>query len=130
MEAAVLLDRAVERLEETRAAQEEQATVWAIKFGVEIARHLVRREIAAGRHDVERIVRETLAQSGVGREACVVHLAPDDLGLLEGVLFRAGTALEADPTFSGEVHDDRAGTLRARSSRSLRSLERPDPEAT
>ena len=104
-EASVVLDRAVDRLEETRAALEEQATVWAVKFAVEIARHLVRREIAAGRHDVERLVRETLAQSGVGREACVVHLAPEDLAALEGVAFRAGTALEADPTVSrGEVH--------------------------
>src|SRR5262245_6858198 len=68
-ESATLFDAAVARLEDERVAREEQASAWAVRFAVEIARHLLRREVTAGHYDVEQIVRETLARSGVGRGA-------------------------------------------------------------
>ncbi len=103
--AAARLDAAVEHFETARLEQETEATEFALRFAVEIARHLVRKEIAAGTHDVERIVRETLSQSGVDRGQCVVHLSPEDHATLHGVAFRSGTRLEADPTVArGDVH--------------------------
>jgi flagellar biosynthesis/type III secretory pathway protein FliH len=77
----------------------------ATRLAVEIARTLLRQELEAGRYDLERIVRETLQASGVGRGACVVHLNPADVARLEGVPFRAGTTIESDPEVpAGDVH--------------------------
>lgn len=132
-EASALLDRAIERLEATRASLEEEATIWAVHFAVEIARHLVRREVEAGRHDIERIVRETLAQSGVGREPCVVHLSPEDVTALHGVPFRNGTVIEVDPMVArGEVHVTTAQGLFVREIDAILAalLERLTREAT
>src|SRR5688572_28908290 len=103
--AAARLDSAAERLESARVALENDAYVFALRFAVEVARHLVRREIAAGSHDVERIVRETLGLSGVDRGHCVVHVSPEDHAALAGVSFRSGTLLEPDPSVArGDVH--------------------------
>jgi flagellar biosynthesis/type III secretory pathway protein FliH len=76
---------------------------------MEITRALVRAEVRAQRHDVEKIVRETLAAAATERGPCVVHLNPDDLARLEGVRFRAGTRLEADSGVRrGDVHVESA----------------------
>ena len=94
--AAGALLKAAERLEAYRAEADGAAAHTAVELAVEIARHLLAVEIQAGRHDVERIVRDVLAASGVGRGECVVHLHPDDAAALAGVAFRAGTRLEPD----------------------------------
>ena len=103
--AARALEAAVARLEEERDRVLEALAGDAVGLAVAIARTLVRAEIEAGRADVERIVRETLAASGVGRGACVVHLHPADAARLERVSFRAGTRIEADHEVArGDVH--------------------------
>jgi flagellar biosynthesis/type III secretory pathway protein FliH len=96
--AAGKLEHACERLAAELAAD-------AVELAVEIARSIVRAEVAQNRHDVERIVRETLAASGVGRGACIVHLHPLDAERLKHVPFRSGTKIEADPgVAAGDVH--------------------------
>ena len=102
--AARALAQAVERLEAFQDQAHDSLARTAAELGIEVARHLVAREVEAGRHDVERIVRETLRESGVGRGPCVVHLHPEDAASLEHVPFRAGTRLESDLTVGrGEV---------------------------
>jgi flagellar biosynthesis/type III secretory pathway protein FliH len=97
------------RASESLHAAQEQANADlardATRLALEIARTLLRTEIDAGRYDIERIVRETLQASGAGRGSCVVHLNPVDVARLEGVVFRVGTRLEADPEVPpGDVH--------------------------
>jgi flagellar biosynthesis/type III secretory pathway protein FliH len=104
-EAAAVLDRAVERLSalevEARAALARAAT----ELALEIARTLLRREIADGNYDLERIVREALGEAAVGRSPCVVHLNPTDHARLSVARFRSGTKLEADEGVArGDVH--------------------------
>lgn len=102
---AAALEGALERLDEAGRRAEQELPARAVELALVIARRLLRVEIDAQRYDLERIVRETLAQSGVGRGSCVVHLNPRDLELLDGVPFRAGTRLEADPAVDrGDVH--------------------------
>lgn len=92
------LDAAAER------AQEELAQT-SVELAVEIARLLVGMRVEAGEYDLESIVRGALADSDVGRGACVVHLNPEDHERLAEVHFRSGTALEADPNLPrGDVH--------------------------
>lgn len=99
------LDEAVERLEAALVELRAEAERNAVELALGIARQLVRAELSEGTHDVERIVRDTLAQSGVGRGACVVHLHPADFERLRNVVFRAGTKLEADEDVPrGSVH--------------------------
>lgn len=124
---APLLERALADLE----TQREQATARlaqdAATLAVEIAREITRSEIRAGRHDIERIVREALAASGVGRGEAQVHVHPTDAARLAEVPFRANTTVEADPSLRvGDVHvtcargvlvreiDDALNTLRER----------------
>jgi flagellar biosynthesis/type III secretory pathway protein FliH len=103
--AAGALLRASESLESARQQGAADIARDAARLGIEIARTLLRCEIDAGRYDIERIVRETLHASGAGRGACVVHLNPVDVARLEGVVFRVGTKLEADPEVPpGDVH--------------------------
>lgn len=103
--AAGALRRAGEALENAARLTSENVARDAVQLGVEIARTLLRHEIDAGHYDIERIVRETLQASNAGRGACVVHLNPADLARLEGVPFRAGTTLEADPEVApADVH--------------------------
>lgn len=102
---APLLERAVADLD----AQREQALARlaqdAATLAVEIARELTRSEIRASRHDIERIVREALAASGVGRGEALVHVHPSDAARLADVPFRANTRIEADPALrAGDVH--------------------------
>jgi flagellar biosynthesis/type III secretory pathway protein FliH len=102
---AATLDAALEEIETLRASAVARLAQDAAQLSVEIARELVRCETRAGRHDIERIVRETLAAASVGRGACVVHLHPKDAARLERVHFRARTQIEADPAVAeGDVH--------------------------
>jgi len=103
--AAGALNKAGEALEEAARTASNDLARDAVRLGVEIARTLLRHEIDAGRYDMERIVRETLQASNTGRGACVVHVNPADLKRLEGIAFRAGTTLEADPEVApADVH--------------------------
>lgn len=103
--AGACLDSAVVRLavfeEESRAALARTAA----ELALEIARTLLRTELARGNYDLERIVRETLSEASVGRSACVVHLHPADHARLADVRFRSGTRLEPDEGVArGDVH--------------------------
>lgn len=103
--AGELLDQAVAHL--AALAEEFQAALarTAAELALEIARTLLRTEIARGSYDLERIVRETLGEASVGRSACVVHLHPADHARLANVRFRSGTRLEPDEGVSrGDVH--------------------------
>ena len=102
---AATLDAALAEIESLRESAVARLAQDASGLAVEIARELVRCEIKAQRHDIERIVRETLAGTSVGRGACVVHLHPKDAARLERVHFRARTQIEADPAVAeGDVH--------------------------
>jgi flagellar biosynthesis/type III secretory pathway protein FliH len=90
--AAGALERAAAELEVAHGS----ASKLAVEMALEIARVLLRREAKAGNYDLEKLVRETLAVSGVDRGRCVVHVHPDDAKELEAVTFRAGTVVEAD----------------------------------
>lgn len=103
--AARALEAAVEAFAAAAVEREQALARDAIELALVVARRILRKEVDAGRYDLERIVRETLAASGAGRGACVVHLHPDDLAALQGVPFRAGTELQADHEVArGEVH--------------------------
>jgi flagellar biosynthesis/type III secretory pathway protein FliH len=97
---ARLLELAAERLEQERTRLHDEVAESGAHLVVEITRRILRKELEEGRYDIEAILRETLARSGVDREGCVVHLSPNDHARLEGVPFRAGTRLEPDPMVS------------------------------
>lgn len=99
------LAAAIERLGAAREQAGAQVIEVATALAVEIARTVLRTEVGRGHYDIERIVRETLSHSGVGRGACVVHLNPGDAAALADVRFRAGTTIEADEAVArGDVH--------------------------
>jgi flagellar biosynthesis/type III secretory pathway protein FliH len=99
------LDAALAQIEGLRETAVARLAEDAARLAVEIARELVRCETRAQRHDVERIVRETLSAASAGRGACVVHLHPKDAARLERVHFRARTQIEPDPAVAeGDVH--------------------------
>jgi flagellar biosynthesis/type III secretory pathway protein FliH len=112
-QAARRLDESADALQRARAASDAAVAEDSLRLALSIAREILRREIDAGRYDLERIVREALTASGAGRAACVVHLNPADVEKLAGVPFRAATRLEADPEVApGDVHVSTArGTL-------------------
>lgn len=91
------LEEAAERYAELLRSADEELAREAVRLSLVIARQLVAVAINADTHDVEKIVREALAASGGGRGPCQVRLHPQDLAMLEGVRFRADTALEEDP---------------------------------
>ena len=95
--AAALVEEAAARVDQAREDALLAVPGFAARFAEEIARQLLHIELSTGRHAIETMVRETLAQSGVGRGECVVHVNPKDAERLEGVVWRRGTALEADP---------------------------------
>lgn len=107
------LEQASEELRLAREASDSAVVEDSIRLALAVAREIVRSEIDAGRYNLERIVREALAASGVGRGACVVHLNPIDVERLAGVPFRSATRLESDPEVApGDVHVSTArGTL-------------------
>ena len=103
--AAAALLAASERLDAAREAAREGLAHTAVDLAVEIVRALLRVELPAGRYDLEGMVREALAFSGVERGRCVVHLHPQDAARLEGTRFRTGTVVEADEGVGrGSVH--------------------------
>jgi flagellar biosynthesis/type III secretory pathway protein FliH len=112
---AELLDRAVAELEAFAEGARASLARTAVELALEIARVLLRREIARGNYDLERIVRETLGAAAVGRGPCVVHLNPEDHERLSGARFRSGTRLERDEGVArGDVHVETSLGLLAR----------------
>jgi flagellar biosynthesis/type III secretory pathway protein FliH len=103
--AASLLHLASERIDAASEKASAQVAEFATALAIEIARVVLRTEVARGHYDLERIVRDTLHHSGVGRGVCVVHLNPADAAALANVRFRAGTTIEADEAVArGDVH--------------------------
>jgi len=103
--AAGALEQALSELDAARALAADALARQSVELAVAIARTLLRVEIDAGHYDLEKIVREALATSGIGRGSCVVHLNPIDAERLKHVPFRAGTLIEADVEVScGDVH--------------------------
>lgn len=102
---AGLLNRAAEQLDTLREEAAESLAKTSAELGLAVASHLLRAEIEAGRYDLESMVREVLAASGIGRGSCVVHVSPEDAERLAEVCFRAGTEIESDVEVpSGDVH--------------------------
>lgn len=95
--AARALEGAADRFEQFVENSQKEVTAFAIELGVEIAGVLLKRELDAGELDVEKLVRNTLAASKVGRGECVVHVSPADHARLAGVPFRKGTNIVSDP---------------------------------
>jgi len=96
----IALTEAAERIDEAREAAQSEIGEFAVQLGSEIACHVVKQEVDAGRYDLERIVRDVLAASDVGRGHCTVHLNPADLELAQQYPFRTGTEFEADPAIN------------------------------
>ena len=104
-EAAGALQLAVERLDAAREHALEQMTVSTVELSIEIARQLIQVEIEAGHYDLERIIRMSLAHSGLGRGAAQVHVSPEDHERLSHVTFRKGTEIVPNTQLeSGDVH--------------------------
>ncbi|HUR27338.1 MAG TPA: FliH/SctL family protein [Planctomycetota bacterium] len=90
------LDDAAQAFATAARKSDEALASDSVELALAIAAELVRCEVAARRHGIEKIVRETLHASGVGRGACTVHVAPEDAQTLATLSFRAGTKIEAD----------------------------------
>ena len=104
-QAAGALEAAVERLDEARELALDQLTSAAVELSVEIARQLVQVELRAGHYDLERIVRMSLAHSGLGRGSAIVQVNPGDAERLAQVTFRAGTEIVPNNALdAGDVH--------------------------
>jgi flagellar biosynthesis/type III secretory pathway protein FliH len=84
------------RLDQDREAAREKLSNSAAALAIVVARSIARAEVSAGRHDMERLVREVLAAGGIGRAPCQVHLNPADAARLADTTFRAGTEIVAD----------------------------------
>lgn len=122
--AAGSLERASGEVAAAVEAARAEVGETAVRLALEIASTLLRAEVDAGRYDLERVVRDALEDSGVGRAPCTVHLNPVDLRKLDGVRFRAGTELVGDPAVSpGDVHVATADGLLVRElDRAVRSI--------
>lgn len=94
--AAGSLDEAAARIDVEREEAVNAISGFATRFACEVAKHLLRISIQDQAHDIEGMVRATLAEAGVGRGKCVVHLNPQDAATLAAVKFRSGTEVEAD----------------------------------
>ncbi len=104
-EAAGALERATAEMSAACERLVPDLAASAVDLAIEIARSIVRAEVVQDHHAIETIVRETLAASGVGRGACVVHVNPRDAERLKPLPFRSGTKIEADPEVAaGDVH--------------------------
>jgi flagellar biosynthesis/type III secretory pathway protein FliH len=90
------LNQATAKLEEARVDAEESLATNAITLAVEIARQVMKVQIASGDYALEQIVRSTLSASEIKRGECAVHLNPVDAQALESVVFRDGTVIVAD----------------------------------
>lgn len=103
--AARALGAAVDLLEDARERAVEALSADAVTLAVEIARQILKVEIAAENYDLEQIVRATLAASGVKRGHCIVHVHPQDAAMLDDVVFREETILQPDIDVArGTVH--------------------------
>lgn len=103
--ATAALEAAGERIMEAIERAEESLSTDAIELGVEIARQILKVEIAASNYDLERLVRSTLGASDVKRGHCVVFLNPDDIEMIDGITFRKETELRGDASVPrGSVH--------------------------
>jgi flagellar biosynthesis/type III secretory pathway protein FliH len=99
------LDEAIERLDKSREEALDALSTSTVELAVEIARQIVRVEIQAENYDLERIVRGSLSQSGLGRGKAVIHLCPADHKRLAEVEFRSGTEIAIDTSLEpGDVH--------------------------
>ncbi len=108
-EAAGRLDQAVERVVELENAAGTELARVSVELALTIARTILKSELEDGGHDIEAMVRETLAEADTGRQPCVVHLNPTDYARLADASFRSGTTIQADdgvPT--GDVHVETA----------------------
>lgn len=104
-EAGGALEAAIERLQAFEQEAHAALAATAVELGVQIARTLLRGEIQHDRHDIERVVRTTLAEAATGRAPCVVHLHPADHARLAETKFRSGTRIEPDVGVAkGDVH--------------------------
>ncbi|MEW6073128.1 MAG: FliH/SctL family protein [Planctomycetota bacterium] len=102
---AGVLAAAAERLDRRDEELAAELAHSAVELGVAIARQLVLAEVNRGGHDIEKIVRETLAAASAGRGRCTIHVHPEDFESLRGVPFRSGTAVQADIGVArGDVH--------------------------
>ncbi|MDP6370395.1 MAG: FliH/SctL family protein [Planctomycetota bacterium] len=102
---ASLIHTACDQLQAAQAQSIGQLSSDSVSLALEIVRQLVRVQLDEQRHDLEAMVRETLAQSQVGRGACLVNVSKADAALLAEVPFRAATRIEVDPDMcSGDVH--------------------------
>lgn len=118
--AAARLDEAAEALAAQRLEAEGAVSGLAVELAIEIASALVRREVNAGNHAVETIVREALASAETGRAACKVHVHPTDAAALAGVTFRSGTEICSDEGVQrGSVHVETERGLLVRDSGEL-----------
>lgn len=128
---AEVLDAAVERL--TALEHEAHAALarTSVEVAMEIARTILRREIGAGNYDMEKIVRETLAEAATGRAPCRVHVNPIDHAALASTRFRSGTEIAPDSGVPrGDVHvETTLGLLVRDIDTALRSIRRRLQEA-
>jgi len=103
--AVAALEAAGEQIAAAIDRAEESLSSDAIELGVEIARQVLKVEIAAGNYDLERLVRSTLGASDVKRGRCVVFMNPEDLEMVDGISFRKETELRGDASVPrGSVH--------------------------
>jgi len=126
LDAGGRLDLASERIAAARAEAEAELGRVAIDLALSIASAILGTEIAQGRYDLEGLVRATLAEANVGRNACVVHLNPVDHARLAEIKFRSGTTVEADEGVPlGDVHVETSmGLLVREAAGSLEKIER------
>lgn len=87
------LNQATDRLDASRERAEEALSADAVTLAVEIARQILKVQIAAGDYGLEQIVRSTLSASEIKRGRCVVHLHPADAEMLQDVVFRGETEI-------------------------------------
>ena len=95
-EASEPLQRAAQVVDEIAAGAEARMSRSAAELAFTISRALLQQEIPEGRYDIEKMVRQALADSEVGRGQCTVHLNPADHERLADVAFRSGTSLQSD----------------------------------
>jgi len=125
--ARAALESAVAHVADLQGGLLAEAEDQLLDLAVEIARKIIAQEIAAGRCDIEPIVRQALERAPPKRE-CVVHLHPDDLAALErggeGGADLAHLRLEADPSVGrGEcIVETAEGTVEARTDDRLRRV--------
>lgn len=99
------LQEAADRLDAAREQAEDALAGDAIHLAVEIARQILKIEIAARNYDLETIVRATLAASEIKRGHCIVNLHPDDAESVSHVAFRGETEICANADVPlGAVH--------------------------